>query len=133
MLSLSLLPEEFSICCLDPEDEIPAWAMGHAFFAVIRTPEELSVVCPSAAVPPHVRAARGWRCLKVKGPLDFNQVGVLLSLAAPLAQAGVSIFALSTHDTDYILVREEDLSKAMTALRAAGHQIDKNDATHLHR
>ncbi len=107
---------------------MPAWAMSGAFFAVVRTEEELSLLCPTERVPTGVRAAHGWRALMVQGPLPFEEVGILLALAAPLAAAGVSIFALSTYDTDYVLVREEDLPRALDALREAHIQVD--DATH---
>jgi len=84
---------------------------------------ELSVVCADAAVPDGVRAERGWRALTVVGPLDLALTGVLASLAVPLAEAGVAIFAIATFDTDYLLVRRERLSDAVTALRAAGHRV----------
>ena len=91
--------------------------------SVTRTAAELSIVAPSAAVPPEVRAERDWRALRVAGPLDFALTGILASLAAPLADAGVSIFALSTYDTDYVLVRHPQLDVALAALRAAGHTV----------
>lgn len=97
---------------------------GAAFFAVTRTPGELSVVLPEAAVEAGWRAEKGWRCLAVAGPLDFALTGVLASLASPLAAAGVSLFAVSTYDTDYLLVREEDLARAVAALRNAGHRVE---------
>ncbi len=123
MLELSVLHGDFAICRLAASSKIPDWAMSNPFFSVTRTMEELSIVCPSRAVPPDVRAERGWRCLKVRGPLAFDQVGVLLSLAEPLAKAGVSIFAVSTYDTDYVLVRGQDLARALAALRASGHVV----------
>ncbi|RME51034.1 MAG: ACT domain-containing protein [Caldilineae bacterium] len=123
MLTLSVLEGEFAVCRLEGEAPIPGWATGHSFFSVTRTPEELSIVCPAASVPPGLRAERGWRCLKVHGPLDFGQTGILHALAEPLAGAGISIFALSTYDTDYLLVKAGDLPAAMAALRGAGHRI----------
>ncbi len=123
-----VLPILFSICRLEPGEPVPAWAMSGAFFAVVRTEEELSLLCPTERVPTGVRAAHGWRALMVQGPLPFEEVGILLALAAPLAAAGVSIFALSTYDTDYVLLREEDLPRALDALREAHIQVD--DATH---
>ncbi len=125
-LTLSLLPGEFAVCRLDARAAIPAWAVGHALFAIVRTSEETSVVCPSSAVPEGVVAERGWRCLKVHGPLVFEQVGVLASLAVPLARAGVSIFAISTYDTDYLLIKGHDLPTALAALRQAGHRVDES-------
>ncbi|HEY7848912.1 MAG TPA: ACT domain-containing protein, partial [Ktedonobacterales bacterium] len=86
-------------------------------------PDELSLVLPEASAPEGATTEAGWRALRVAGPLDFALIGVLASLAEPLAQAGVSIFAISTYDTDYLLVREVALTEALTALRAAGHTI----------
>jgi hypothetical protein len=80
-------------------------------------------VCPAARVPDDVRAERGWRALAVAGPLDFALTGVLAALAGPLADAGVSIFAIATYDTDYVLVRADRLADAVGALRAAGHRV----------
>src|SRR5206468_8549222 len=87
-----------------------------AFVSVTRTPDELSIVCPDEAVPPDVEVESGWRALKVPGPIPFDQVGVLAALATPLAAAGISTFAVSTYDTDYVLVREPDLERALAAL-----------------
>jgi hypothetical protein len=91
---------------------------------VTRTPDELSVVADEAAVPAGVRAERGWRALQVAGPLDFNLTGILASLAYPLARAGISLFAVSTFDTDYVLIKEDKLHDALAALQAAGHTLE---------
>ena len=98
----------------------PAWARG-SFVSVTATDDELSVVCAADAVPPDLQADRGWRVLKIVGPFAFTTVGVLASLAAPLAQAGISLLAIATYDTDYLLVKSESLAAAVAALRAAGH------------
>lgn len=124
MLTLSVLPEEFGICRLETSAEIPAWATGHSFFSITRTLDELSIVCPTTAIPQAVPAERGWRCLKVHGPLDFGQTGILLSLGEPLAKAGISIFVVSTYDTDYLLVPESNFSEAIATLRLAGHSVN---------
>lgn len=121
--SLDLLPERLAVCRLGPAAPVPAWAWRGALCAVTRTAQELSVVCEERSVPEAVQAARGWRALRVEGPLSFEQVGVLAALLAPLAEAGVSVFALSTYDTDYVLVRERDLARAVAALRSAGHTV----------
>jgi hypothetical protein len=122
-LTLVLLPGAFAVCGLDPNEAVPSWATRGTFVSVTRTPNELSVVCREEDVPEGVRCERGWRCLQVPGPLDFSLVGVLASLLTPLAEAGVSVFALSTFDTDYLLVREADLERAERALRTAGHEV----------
>jgi hypothetical protein len=91
---------------------------------VTRSDTELSVVCREEDVPAGASAERGWRALEVAGPLDFSLTGIVASLVSPLADAAVPIFVLSTFDTDYLLVREPDLPRAVEALRAAGHTVD---------
>jgi uncharacterized protein len=122
-LDLTLLPDALAVCRLPAGAASPPWLEGEAFAAVTRTPEETSVVCRAEVVPQGVRAEPGWRALRVAGPLDFALTGVLLSLVEPLAAAGVSVFALSTFDTDYVLVREAALEEANAALTRAGHRI----------
>jgi hypothetical protein len=104
---------------------VPAWAEpgDGALHAVVRTPGELTVVCDAARVPAGVPAERSWRALEVQGPLDLALTGVLAAIAAPLARADVAIFAVSTFDTDYVLVRGDRLDAAVAALRAAGHTV----------
>jgi len=120
---LFLLEGQFAVCRLAPGEEVPAWASGGAFSSVTRTRDELSVVCPEGAVPDETRCEGGWRIFQIEGPLDFGLTGVLASVAEPLAKADVSIFALSTFDTDYVLVKEESVERAIAALAAAGHQV----------
>ncbi len=126
-LDLTLLPDALAVCRLPAGAASPPWLEGETFAAVTRTPEETSVVCRAEVVPQGVRAEPGWRALRVAGPLDFALTGVLLSLLDPLAAAGVSVFALSTFDTDYLLVREAALDDALVALGAAGHRIARLD------
>ena len=121
-LHLTLLPGEYAICRLDAAAPVPAWAAGGEFVSVTRTREELSVVCMAARVPAGVAADSGWRCVKVEGPFDLTSAtGVLASIASPLAAAGISIFALATYDTDYVLVHAANLERARAALGTAGH------------
>jgi hypothetical protein len=120
---LRLLPGRFAIYRLPAEGAVPSWAAGGAFSCVTRTPDELSVVCAEGQAPEEIKCERGWRLLQVAGPLEFSITGVLAGIASPLALAGVSLFAISTFDTDYILVKEEDLAKAVDALRGAGHRV----------
>ena len=122
-LPLKLLPQPLAIARLAPDADVPAWALRGSFVSVIRTVAELSVVAPDAAVPAHVQAERGWRALHVDCTLDFGLTGILAALAVPLAEAEVSIFALSTYATDYVLIRESRLPTALEALRAAGHTV----------
>jgi hypothetical protein len=121
ILELSVLPQRLAVCRLEPDETIPDWLAECAFWSVTRTDEELSVVLPEEKVPSTWQAARGWRCLKVRGPLDFSLTGIISSLASPLAEAGISIFAISTYDSDYVLVREEDLDRARKVLTESGH------------
>lgn len=121
-LSFSVLPGSFAVLRLPPDADVPAGLLVPPFHSVTRTPVELSVVCPEAAVPEGARAESGWALLALAGPFPFELVGVLASILAPLAAAGVSIFALSTFDTDYVLVKRDRLEDAVAALAAAGHQ-----------
>ena len=122
-LTLSVLAEPLAIARLEPAAPVPDWAGSGELCSVTRTADELSVVCGDAAVPAGAPAQRGWRALKVHGPLDFSLTGVLAALSAPLAHASIPIFALSTYDTDYVLVRDEDLQRACEALEHAGHTV----------
>ena len=129
-LTLSILEERFGVCKLETGSEIPAWVYGSSFFSITRTPEELSVVCQESSIPLNIPAGtqveRGWNCLKVEGPLDFGLTGILAGISRTLADKGISIFAVSTYDTDYILVREKDLECACKALEGAGYDIKKS-------
>jgi hypothetical protein len=122
-LTLSVLPERLAVCRLAPDAPVPERLARARFWSVTRTDEELSIVLPEELVSADWQAETGWRCLKVLGPLDFSLTGILASLAGSLAEAGVSIFAMSTYDTDYILVKEGDLEQAERALLARGHIV----------
>jgi len=128
VLRLSLLDGLFAVCRLSASEPVPGWAQRGPFFSISRTPEELSIVCEERAVPSGVKAEAGWRCLKVEGPLDFSVTGVLSSIAGPLADAKVSLFAVSTFDTDYLLVKESDMDSAIAALKARGHAFEGSRA-----
>ena len=122
--TLIILPDLLTVCRLPPDALIPAWAQEDGgLLSVVRTPEELSIVCPEKLVPANITAERGWRPLKVKGPLVFSEVGVLASLVEPLAAAGISIFVISTFETDYVLVKEQVLDHAVQTLQQAGHTV----------
>ena len=121
-LSLKLLPGSLAVCRLDADAPVPLWAAGE-LTSVTRTAEELSVVCSAEAVPQDVRAERDFRCLAVVGPLSFATTGLIASLSTLLADAGLSLFVLSTFDTDLLLVRQPVLDQAVAALRAGGHLV----------
>jgi len=122
-LTITVHPDRYAICRLDPGAAVPAWVGGADFLSVTRTPFELSVVCADAMAPELAHAERGRRLLQIEGTLAFALTGVLASVAAPLAAAEISIFAVSTYDTDYLLVSEKDLSRATEVLETAGHTI----------
>ena len=123
-LTLTILPEPFTIHRLSPESAIPDAVYHSRFFSITRSDEELSLVCESTlTIPPSTREP-GWRALRVLGPLDFALTGILARLATTLADADISLFALSTYDTDYLLIRESSLGEAVRALVAAGYGIE---------
>jgi hypothetical protein len=127
-LELTLLAERFAISRLAADAPVPDWATQGPFFSVTRTGDELSIVSELSHVPVGVQSQPGWRVLKVHGPFVLSEIGVLSALAAPLAEAKISLFAVSTFDTDYLLVAAETLSAAITALGRAGHTIHRSKA-----
>ena len=122
-LTLTLLDDALAVCRLAADAEVPTWAWSGEPASVTRTRDELSIVCRADAVPAGVQCESGWRCLKVQGPLDFGLTGILASLAVPLAAARIPVFAISTYDTDYLMVKAENLARTIEALRAAGHRV----------
>jgi len=122
-MTLDVLPGVYAICRLSATAPLPSWTAGSPFASITRSTNELSIVCGSEQVPADVLAQRGYRGLAVRGPLDFSLVGIMASLAGALAAASVSIFVVSTYDTDYLFVREADFDRATAALRSAGHSI----------
>jgi uncharacterized protein len=117
-------PGEWAIARLASDAPIPAWALTSPRFASLtRTAAELSIVVPAAEVPETVQAERGWSLLQLMGPFAFDQTGILASFATPLAKAGIGIFAVSTFDTDYLLVKADAAERAVCVLQAAGHAL----------
>ena len=123
LLTLTVLGDRYSISKLDAAAELPLWAREGEFVSVTRIPAELSIVCPEDKVPAGISCVPGWRVLKCEGPLDWALTGIVSSLAEPLARAGVAIFPIATHDTEYLLVREPQLEHAIHALTAYGHAV----------
>lgn len=123
---LRVLSDRLAVCRLPLDAAWPTPPTDHSFFVAARTAEEISVVCTQDGAPDHpdVRIEPDWRALEVLGPLDFKMVGVMASIAGPLSEVGVSVFVVSTFDTDYVLVRAESLEASVTALRAAGHEVE---------
>jgi hypothetical protein len=122
-LTLALMDGYFAVCQLASTDVVAAWASTGTLVSITRTPEEVSIVCSQDAVPAGVKCERGWRVLRVVGAMDFSAVGALASLVVPLAEAGISIFALSTFDTDYLFVKQQTLDAAVESLIRHGHAI----------
>ena len=126
-LELSLLPERFAISRLAPTAPLPAWATQGDFYSVTRTCDELSIVVEEFRVPAGTQSQTGWRVFKVHGPFLLSEVGVMASLTAPLADARISLFVVSTFDTDYLLVTQEQLASAIVTLDRAGHSIHRSE------
>jgi len=125
---LHLLAGTFAICRLPASTPLPEWAQrSTGVMSLTRTPDELSIICVETHAPADVQCRRGYRALQVAGPLPFEAVGILAGLARPLAEAGISILAVATYDTDYVFVHASDLARAMLALRGAGYAIDTVD------
>ena len=123
-LVLSVLSETFTIHKLSLDASIPEGIIKSNYYSVSKTENELSVVCSELIEVQSLQSSKGCKCIKVKGPLDFNLTGILAGISDILAQANISIFAISTFDTDYILVRSQDLSSARTKLRQAGYKFE---------
>jgi uncharacterized protein len=126
-LPLELLPETLAVCRLPPEASIPAWAAAgrSPFLTISRTVEELSITTVETVVPADVRCERGYRAVRVHGNLPLDLIGILAAIADPLADAGLAIFAISTFETDYVLVKATELDTAIAALTQAGHQVHR--------
>lgn len=124
-LSLSLLPHKYAVCQFHPDKHIPYWALMGDFVSLTRTNEELSIICQQSNVPTEVEAERGWCCIQVQGAFDFSVVGVHASLAIPLAEANISVLSVATYATDYLLVKEENVERALQVLEQAGHVIKR--------
>jgi hypothetical protein len=123
MLKFQQLPGLYAVVRMTPGATVPGWATKGEFSSVTRTAEELSIVCSAENVSKELAPGPRWICLKLEGPFPFSQTGVLLSFIAPLSSNGIPIFAISTYDTDYVLVQEDHLRKALDALCATGHNL----------
>ena len=122
-LNFSVLPGRFAVSRLAAETPIPDWIHSGPFSCVSRTSDELSVVSLTASVPAEVQSEKDWICLKLLGPFPFQLTGILASFLDPLAEANIPIFAVSTFETDYSLVKEDDKERALETLLEAGHEL----------
>jgi len=119
-----VLAAPLALCRFAPADAIPEWtSSARTFLTISRTPTELSIVADDVAIPKSVSAQRGYRAVRVEGPLPLTLIGVFASLASPLAAASIAIFPIATYDTDYILIHEDVLSRAVAVLEGAGYRV----------
>jgi len=123
ILTMKLLKEKYGVCRLDKDELIPQWATVSDFFSVTKTLDELSIVCNENNIPSGIKCEKDWRVLKIEGPLDFSLIGILAAITAILAQKSISIFAVSTYDTDYILVKDNDIDNAVAALINENYEV----------
>lgn len=127
-LTLKLLKGSFGVCRLKPDDSIPDWALKGAFHSITYTEDELSIVCETAWIPNTVQCEKTWRIFKIQGPLDFALIGILAQIGQLMAEHQISIFALSTFDTDYILVKQDKVAQAVAALKQSDYEVlEAND------
>jgi uncharacterized protein len=123
ILTMKLLKERFGVCRLNKKSEIPEWVQNGDFYSITKTMDELSIVCLQDNIPDNVKCEKDWRVLKVEGPLEFSLIGVLSSISTILAFKKISIFAISTYDTDYILIKDKDIDNAINALSDERYEI----------
>ena len=123
ILTMKLLKEKYGVCRLDKNELLPEWAQKSDFFSITRTSDELSIVCSQKDIPSDIKFEGDWKILKIEGPLDFSLIGILASISTILAQKEISIFAISTYDTDYILVKNDDMDSALESLINERYEI----------
>ena len=122
-LKFRLLAGPYATVRLAANAPVPKWALKGDFTSVTRTLDELSIVCATENLPADVQSSHRWICLKLEGPFPFSQTGVLLSFIEPLSTNGIPIFAISTYDTDYVLIQEEFAGASLKVLQEAGHEL----------
>ncbi|MGX9756862.1 ACT domain-containing protein [Clostridioides difficile] len=123
-MKLKLFLEEYAVCRLNSNSKIPTWIDTKNFYSITKTDDELSVVCSNNNIPSDVKSEKEWRILKILGPLDFSLIGILSKISGLLADNKISIFAISTYDTDYILIKEKDIKNACKILNCNGYEIE---------
>lgn len=123
-LKLSVVPGTYAVCRQDPGSSVPEWFVPGLLASITYTEDETSFIVPEDIVPSGFTAEKGWKAIKVLGPLEFSLTGILSSIAQPLSEDGISIFAMSTYDTDYILVQEKTLSRALDVLSVSFVFVD---------
>ena len=121
-IHLQQTPWKLAVCKLETS-AIPLWAESSEFLSYVKTPEEISLVCETHMVPKEVKAETGWDCMKVHGVLDFSLIGIIAPITAILAAEKISVFVISTYDTDYLLIKESNTPQATEALKKNGYQF----------
>jgi hypothetical protein len=124
-LKFRQLPGLYVIIRQDSNSPVPGWVSKSEFVSITRTADELSIVCPADHIPKEFSTVPRWICLKLEGPFPFSQTGVLLGFIEPLSSNAVPIFAISTYDTDYVLIPQEHIDRALILLREARHELIK--------
>ena len=124
-LKIKLLDGTYAVCQMENTEKVPSWVEEKVFFSFTKTEDEISVVMLQDKISTDIKAEKDWRILKVEGTLDFSLIGILAKISSVLAENQISIFVISTFNTDYILVKEEKIEKAMTALSEEGYEISK--------
>ena len=124
-INIKLLKEKYAVCQLGATEEIPEWSNKGEFISVTRTRDELSIVCLEKDVPKEIKKELNWNILKIEGQLDFSLVGILAAISSILAKKAISIFVISTFNTDYILVKEKDTENALNVLIEEGYVIKR--------
>ncbi|MBU3174926.1 ACT domain-containing protein [Clostridium estertheticum] len=123
ILTMKLLSEKFGVCRVNKNELIPDWVKNSSFYSITKTADELSIVCSQDSIPSNIKCEKDWRILKVEGPLDFSLIGIISSISTVLALKRISIFAVSTYDTDYILVKNKDIDNAVLALSNERYEV----------
>jgi len=123
-MQLKLLPNTFGILKFEPPQTFPVWLGQAEIFFVAQTEDEYSIICPQQHIPANIEYSKNWRCFRADGDLEFDEIGVVAKLSKPLADAGMSIFLVSTHDRDYVFVQDDDLQKAIDIYTAINFSVN---------
>lgn len=123
-LRLQLLQGRYAISRLNGRTEVPAWSSGEGFVSVSRADDELSIVCREDRVPEDTQCDRDWICLKFVGPFELYETGIVLSVVQPLSEGGIGVLVISSFDSAYLLIKNDDLLHAQMLLQNAGHALD---------
>jgi uncharacterized protein len=124
LLDFTVIDGIYGVCSLDKKEHIPDWAYESEFYTITKTPDELSIVCSQESIPSDTKCEKDWRILKVEGKLDFSLTGILASISNTLAKVKISIFTVSTYDTDYIFLKNNDFKEAISALKQVGYGVN---------